>query len=305
LRCKRHDRRSERSKTALGPREITQVGRSGPNPTGRTTTRTRWRNSREVTELFFSSRVCSLNHFRPSSCRVVEDFAHLYRRLGFQSSNLWLDITQGGPGHNQDHANVDFIDHSKNDPGCCCIGMRNRPDQSGENHSKVHLKGLLTVFEMRPRKPAFRKPPFRVRKRTTFHSGSQHRCHSSGGSVFLGLRSMYHFHCLSANFPNWHKWQKFIHYDHLCQLCNMRVFSTRWLVAQRICYSCDKKLTRHADRDISHLLNRFRPSCDGNQNCEPSELFATLWYLYPNINARDFFHVQGVRVFPRTLSHFG
>jgi hypothetical protein len=45
-------------------------------------------------------------------------------------------------------------------------------------------------------------------------------------------------------------------------------------VVQRRSYSCDKKSTGEADRDISHLLGMFLQSCEENQNYASWALFA-------------------------------
>jgi hypothetical protein len=83
---------------------------------------------------------------------------------------------------------------------------------------------------------------------------------------------------------------------------NIWDFSSKHPIAQRRSYSCDNTSMCQANRDISHLLAKFLPSSYENRSYPPRELFATpcCWCL--EINAFDFFHIQGLHIFASTLS---
>jgi DNA polymerase sigma len=66
----------------------------------------------------------------------------------------------------------------------------------------------------------------------------------------------------------------------LIQICNVNSFLIEYSIAQRGCYSCDMKSMRQSERDISSLFAKFLPFCDGNQNYDLWELFATVYRLY-------------------------
>jgi hypothetical protein len=120
-----------------------------------------------------------------------------------------------------------------------------------------------------------------------------------GERFFLGQISV-SFSVPSPLYPNYHSWNRiFIHCPYLNQS-----FSVKNPIVRKRYHSCDTTSAGQCDWDISHLVGKFLPSCDGNQNSAPCKLFTIPWGLVWELNNFDFIHIQGLHSLPSSSQIF-